>query len=121
MEAARSGRRIIIALAVAVPVFAAPAADPIAREMVRQAESAPWGQVYQKTAGCSPFVGVGNTPIHAIAQWSFACISTLRGIQRTEYYYATLIGTVTLQYLHLSLQAAEESDNVFLAIEQQLQ
>jgi len=38
-------------LSVTVPVFAAPAADPIAREMVRQAESAPWGQVLPESGG----------------------------------------------------------------------
>lgn len=45
----------------------------------------------------------------------------LRGIQRTEYYYATPTGTVTLQYLHLSLSATIETpDYVFSAIEQRL-
>lgn len=124
---ARATSRVLALLgtclhAIAVPVFAESSTDLIAQETVRQAASAPWGRVYQSGVGCSPFVAAGNTPIRAIGQWSFACIRPLRGIQRTEYYYATPNGTVTLQYLHLSLlpAATESSDDVFLAIEQRL-
>jgi hypothetical protein len=46
----------------------------------------------------------------------------LHGIQRHEYYYATPMGTVTLQYLHLSLPSVtDQTDEVFLAIEQRLE
>lgn len=108
-------------LAGAVPILAQSPAALLAREMTRQAASAPWGQVYQKKAGCTPFVAAGNTPVGAISQWSFACIWTLSGVQRTEYYYATSSGTVTLQYLHLSAPPAGDSNEVFLAMEQRLQ
>jgi hypothetical protein len=121
-----SGRALILAVVAtsgcAVPLLGESSSDLIAQEMIRQAASAPWGQVYQKKAGCSPFAAAGNTPTSAISQWSFACIHTLRGIQRTAYYYATSNGTITQQYLHLSLpQEAEQSEAVFVALERRLQ
>ena len=109
-------------LAVALTPLFADSPDLLAQEMTRQTASAPWGQVYRKRPGCSPFVAAGNTSIKAMGQWSFACTWTLRGIQRNEYYYATPIGTVTLQYVHLSLPSTPAPANaLFLAIEQRLQ
>lgn len=111
-------------IAVAAPVLHRPAPGVVAREMVRQAESAPWGQAYRARAGCAPYIPSGNTPFNAVDQWSFACTQVLAGIHRTEYYYASPEGPVTLQYLHLSLPLASlnpDHDSLFLALEQRLQ
>lgn len=101
----------------ALPLFAQPGAESLSREMVRQARTAPWGRVYEAKPGCQKFVAGGNTPFAAIAQWSYACSTTFNGVGRTEYYYATPFGTVTLQYVHLFVAGlTTNQDDVFEAV-----
>ena len=108
-------------LSLALPLFAQSGADSIAREMVRQAQTAAWGQVYEGRPGCGKFLANDNTYSTAIAQWSYACTAASNGIARTEFYYATPYGTVTLQYLHLSVASmTDAADEVFSSIRARL-
>lgn len=101
----------------ALPLFAQPGSESIAREMVRQARTASWGRVYEARPGCQKFVAGGNTPFAAITQWSYACSTTFNGVGRIEYYYATSFGTVTLQYVHLFVpELTTNQDDIFEAV-----